>query len=105
MTGLARHGGVAAAALAAVLSALTTAGARGGAPAPRFLVAPLPVAGGVTLERNEDVEPGIGVDGSGTVWAGSNIDPNTSADPRGGTALTGEDIWKSSDGGRTFRWV
>ena len=76
--------------------------------APQFVVAPLPNPAGVTTPYNEDVEPGIAVDGAGTVWIGSNIDPNTSGDPRkspGAGLLTGEDLWRSTDGGRTFQWV
>jgi hypothetical protein len=77
-------------------------------PAPHFVVAPLPNPDGVTTPRNEDVEPGIGIDGAGTIWIGSNIDPNTSGDPRVSSPvglLSGEDLWKSTDGGRTFQWV
>jgi len=76
--------------------------------APQFVVAPLPNPDGVTTPYNEDVEPGIAVDGAGTVWIGSNIDPNTGNDPRtspGVGLLTGEDLWRSTDGGRTFQWV
>ena len=76
---------------------------------PTFVVGPLPQATGVTyaagVTRNEDVEPGMGVDGAGTIWVGSNIDPNTSGDPRAQSALSGIDIWKSTDNGRTFQWV
>ena len=75
-----------------------------------FTVAPLPQATGVTFgpaagNRNESVEPGMAVDGAGTFWVGSNIDPNTSADPRAKSALSGEDIWRSTDGGVTYQWV
>lgn len=75
---------------------------------PHFVVAPLPNPDGVTTPRNEDVEPGIDIDGAGTIWIGSNIDPNTSGDPRVSRPvglLSGEDLWKSTDGGRTFQWV
>ena len=75
-----------------------------------FTVGALPQATGVTYGaaaagRNEDVEPGIGVGGDGVIWIGSNMDVNTSADPRTAVALAGEDIWKSTDGGQTFQWV
>jgi len=76
--------------------------------APQFVVAPLPTPSGVTTPRNEDVEPGIGIDGAGTIWIGSNIDPNTGGDGRKSPAvglLTGEDLWRSTDGGKTFQWV
>lgn len=77
---------------------------------PQFTVGVLPQATGVTYGaaaggRNEDVEPGIGVGGDGVIWVGSNLDVNTSADPRTAVALAGEDIWKSTDGGQTFQWV
>jgi hypothetical protein len=75
---------------------------------PQFVVAPLPNPDGVPTPRNQDVEPGIGVDGAGTFWIGSNIDGNTGNDPRtnpGLGVLTGSDLWRSSDGGRTFQWV
>ena len=74
-----------------------------------FTVGSLPQATGVQYSggqtRNEDVEPGIAVDGGGTVWIGSNIDPNTTGDPRSASAISGADIWKSTDGGRSYQWV
>jgi MYXO-CTERM domain-containing protein len=75
--------------------------------APHFVVQALPTPDGVPTPRNEDVEPGIGIDGAGTIWIGSNIDGNTGNDPRTapGGLLTGEDLWRSTDGGRTFQWV
>ena len=77
--------------------------------APSFTVGPLPQATGVQyptgVTRNEDVEPGMGVAGDGTIWVGSNIDVNSSNEPRAAVALAGEDIWKSTDGGRSFKWV
>ncbi|MBV9101740.1 MAG: exo-alpha-sialidase [Candidatus Dormibacteraeota bacterium] len=80
------------------------------ADSPQFTVGVLPQATGVTYGaaaggRNEDVEPGIGVGGDGVIWVGSNLDVNTSADPRTAVAIAGEDIWKSTDGGQTFQWV
>jgi hypothetical protein len=113
MIGTARRTSLATAAVALMpaLLGLATA-ARGSevaaAATTEWVVAPFPVASGVGTERNEDIEPGIGVDGAGTIWAGSDIDPNpntTAHDPRSGTNLTGEDLWMSSDGGRTYRWV
>jgi hypothetical protein len=82
--------------------------AAAGPTAPRFAVHALPNPKGVDTPHNEDVEPGIGVDGAGTIWIGSNIDPNTGNDPRtspGVGLLTGEDLWKSTDGGASFTWV
>ena len=89
--------------------AMRPAGA--GAVGPPFTVGVLPQATGVTYGaaaqgRNEDVEPGIGVGGDGVIWIGSDEDVITSADPRtAGGQLSGEDIWKSTDGGQTFHWV
>jgi hypothetical protein len=99
--------GVAALALAVVSLAPRGASAAP-AEAPHFVVAPLPNPAGVTTPRNEDVEPGIGIDGAGTIWIGSNIDGNTGNDPRsvpGVGVLSGEDLWRSVDGGRSFQWV
>ena len=82
--------------------------AAAGPTAPRFTVHALPNPKGVDTPHNEDVEPGIGIDGAGTIWIGSNIDPNTGNDPRtspGVGLLTGEDLWKSTDGGLSFAWV
>jgi hypothetical protein len=94
--------------LAGLVLAGSTPNAVALGPAP-FVVAPLPQATGVQypagVTRNEDVEPGVGVDGAGTIWVGSNIDPNVASDPRSQIALSGEDIWASTDGGRTFHWV
>jgi hypothetical protein len=75
-----------------------------------FTVHPLPQATGVTYGaasggRNEDIEPGIGVAPDGSFWVGSNIDVNTTADPRALGAVAGEDVWKSTDGGQTYQWV
>ena len=77
--------------------------------APAFTVGALPKAVGVpyapSVTRNEDVEPGMGIAGDGTIWVGSNIDVNSANEPRAAVALAGEDIWKSTDGGKTFQWV
>ena len=68
--------------------------------------APLPPNPQVALARNEDGEPGMAVDGGGTIWVGSDVAPYAKDDPRSGsTLLSGEDVWKSTDGGRTFSWV
>lgn len=95
-----------AAALAAVLG--TPRAAAGGTTAsssPVFGGAPLPPYSTTTLSRNEDAEPGIGVDGSGNFWIGSDIAPFAADDPRAVQAVSGEDIWTSSDGGQTYSWV
>lgn len=68
--------------------------------------APLPADPETGLARNQDGEPGIAADGAGTIWVGSDVAPYAKNDPRASSGLlTGEDIWKSVDGGRTFRWV
>lgn len=91
-------------------SAAMSAGRVSAASPPSFTVRALPQATGVTYGstaagRNEDIEPGIGVAPDGSFWVGSNIDVNTSADPRSAVLLAGEDVWMSSDGGQTYKWV
>ena len=70
--------------------------------------APLPPAHGTGLHRNEDGEPGMGVTPSGQFWIASDIAPYAAHDPRVDPAaglLSGADIWTSTDGGKTYRWV
>jgi hypothetical protein len=73
-----------------------------------WVVAPLPAAKGTSLPNppyNDDAEPGIGVGGNGSFWIGSDIDPNESGDGRTAAAVSGEDIWRSVDGGRRYTWM
>ncbi|HVA60028.1 MAG TPA: hypothetical protein VNG13_05760 [Mycobacteriales bacterium] len=66
----------------------------------------LPPAPGVGISRNFDAEPGLAIDGGGTVWIAGDISPNETTDARSsGKLLTGEDVWRSTDGGRHFSWV
>lgn len=68
--------------------------------------APLPPDPQVGLKRNQDGEPGIAADGAGTFWIGSDVAPYAKNDPRASSGLlTGEDIWKSANGGRSYQWV
>lgn len=70
--------------------------------------APLPPAAGTGLHRNEDGEPGVGVTPGGQFWVASDIAPYAADDPRVDPAaglLSGADVWTSTDGGRTYRWV
>lgn len=69
--------------------------------------APLPPAPGLGLSRNQDGEPGIAADGGGTIWVGSDIAPYAKNDPRAQPTgvFSGEDIWKSTNGGKTYTWV
>lgn len=60
---------------------------------------------GLGTAPNEDAEPGIGVDGDGTFWVASDIEPFAQHDTRALEALSGTDVWKSSDGGTTWTWV
>src|SRR4051794_421988 len=69
--------------------------------------APLPAAPGLGLHRNQDGEPGMGVTPTGQFWIASDIAPYSADDPRKDPAglLTGGDIWTSTNGGKTYRWV
>src|SRR4051794_18258925 len=69
---------------------------------------PLPAAPGLGLHRNEDGEPGMGVTPTGQFWIASDIAPYAADDPRVDPiagVLSGADIWTSTDGGRTYKWV
>jgi hypothetical protein len=69
---------------------------------------PLPPAQGTGLTRNEDGEPGIGVSPTGQFWIASDIAPYAAHDPRVDPVaglLSGADVWTSTDGGRTYKWV
>ena len=71
--------------------------------------APLPPSLSTTpvLARNEDGEPGMGVAPDGQIWVASDVAPYASDDPRAlnNGLLTGADIWTSTDGGQSYRWV
>jgi hypothetical protein len=68
--------------------------------------APLPAAPNLGLKRNEDGEPGMGVSPTGQFWIASDIAPYAADDPRvAGGLLSGGDVWTSTDGGRTYRFV
>ncbi|MBV8196175.1 MAG: exo-alpha-sialidase [Candidatus Dormibacteraeota bacterium] len=96
---------VAAMALTAALVAAPRA-ARADTP-PVFGTAMLPPAPGLGLPHNEDGEPGIAIDGGGTIWIASDIAPYAADDPRATATgvLSGSDVWKSTDGGKTYQWV
>ena len=69
---------------------------------------PLPPAPGLGLHRNEDGEPGMGVTPSGQYWIASDIAPYAADDPRVDPlagVLSGADIWTSTDGGKSYKWV
>jgi len=72
-----------------------------------FTTGVLPPAPNLGLTLNQDAEPGMGVAGDGTIWIASDVEPYAADDPRAQTTglLTGSDVWKSTDGGRTFQWV
>src|SRR5438067_1713021 len=73
-----------------------------------WVTSALPPAPGTGLTRNEDGEPGMGVTPTGQFWTASDIAPYAAHDPRVDPAaglLSGADIWTSTDGGRTYRWV
>src|SRR3954453_4937038 len=68
--------------------------------------APLPAAPHLGLSRNQDGEPGMGVAPDGQFWIASDIAPYAADDPRvAGGVLSGGDVWTSTDGGRTYRFV
>ncbi|MFL6239698.1 MAG: hypothetical protein ACJ735_09460 [Actinomycetes bacterium] len=68
--------------------------------------APLPAAPHLGLSRNEDGEPGMGVAPDGQFWVASDIAPYAADDPRvAGGLLSGGDVWTSTNGGRTYRFV
>lgn len=67
-----------------------------------YVGGPLPPDPALGIQRNEDAEPGIAVDGGGTFWIGSN---DVFMDSRAAKVLSGEDVWKSTDGGKTYQWV
>ncbi len=64
----------------------------------------LPPAPGLGLKHNSDAEPGIGASPDGQIWIASDVDPGTD-DPRVAEAVSGTDIWTSTDNGVTFRYV
>src|SRR5436305_11697718 len=69
---------------------------------------PLPQAPGLGLHRNEDGEPGMGVTPSAQFWIASDIAPYADDDPRVDPVagvFSGADIWTSTDGGKTYKWV
>jgi hypothetical protein len=67
----------------------------------------VPPAAPVTgLARNNDLEPMVAIDGAGTIWGVGGIGQYDARDPRStGEYLTGADIWRSTDNGRSFQWV
>lgn len=71
--------------------------------------APLPPSQSTSpvLTRNEDGEPGMGVTPDGQFWVASDVAPYAADDPRAlnNGLLTGADIWTSTDGGQSYRWV
>jgi hypothetical protein len=81
----------------------TTAPATPDAAAVTGVLPPAPASG--LKGTNEDAEPGIAVDGHGTFWIASDIEPYAAHDVRALEALSGTDVWKSTDGGRTWTWV
>src|SRR3954449_10126638 len=91
------------------LAPLDTASGAAGAPSGTTWIShPLPPAPGTGLSRNEDGEPGIGVSPTGQFWIASDIAPYAAHDPRVDPAvglLSGADVWTSTDGGHTYKWV
>ena len=74
----------------------------------QWVTKPLPAAAGTGLGRNQDGEPGLGVTPTGQLWTASDIAPYAADDPRVDPVagvLSGADIWTSTDGGKTYKWV
>src|SRR3954470_9103995 len=94
-----------------VVGAAAIASAAGAAPAKAPVVpkwtrgARLPAAPNLGLTRNEDGEPGMGVAPDGQFWIASDVAPYAADDPRVAGVLSSGDVWTSTDGGRTHRFV
>src|SRR5690242_13748143 len=54
---------------------------------------------------NNDFEPGMGVDGDGNFWIGGNPSGRNDIRYVEANVFLGEDVWKSTDGGRTYQWA
>ncbi|MDQ1746449.1 MAG: hypothetical protein QOD07_712 [Frankiaceae bacterium] len=86
-----------------------------------YVTRALPPAAPVATDfngRNDDYEPAVAVGGDGTRWVVANImqtaavDTTTTPpssrkgpDSRELELLSGADVWRSTDNGRTFRWL
>jgi len=90
--------------LAAFAGAIATIAAGLTVPAratgPTFAGGVFPGAPASGLAENAGAEPAIASAPDGTLWATSNA-----FDARGSGGLRANDVWRSVDGGRTFRWV
>ena len=76
--------------------------------ASRWIEHALPPAPNIGQTRNQDGEPGMGVTPSGQFWIASDIAPYAKSDPRVSPVeklLSGADIWTSTDGGHTYKWI
>jgi hypothetical protein len=86
----------------------------GSAHATSFVGGSFPPQPGLGLARNNDGEPNIAVAPDGTLWASAFVGLDNN-DPRVGVgvgvlrsvtaALAGDDIWRSTDGGRRYQWM
>jgi hypothetical protein len=88
--------------LALVLVVAPPASARG---LPSFTGGPLPHDPAVAVPRNRDYEPGMSVAPDGSIWIAANVQFIDSSDDPRDAVVSGEDVWHSTDDGRTFRWV
>lgn len=79
------------------------------APLPQYRQAVPPAAPVTGLARNNGFEPMVAIDGTGAIWTAAAISQNDTRDPRNApppaSYLTGADVWRSTDGGATFKWV
>ena len=94
--------------VALVLALVSPPVARASTPGPSvgaFDGGPLPPNPKVHVSRNRDYEPGAAVAPDGSIWVAASVQFVTSSDDSRDKVISGEDIWRSTDGGRSFRWI
>lgn len=94
--------------VALVLALVATPIAHASTPGPTvgsFDGGPLPANPKVHVPRNRDYEPGAAVAPDGSIWVAASVQFVTSSDDPRDKGISGEDIWRSTDGGRSFRWI
>jgi hypothetical protein len=82
--------------------------ARADAPPPTvgaFDGGPLRANPKVHVPRNRDYEPGAAVAPDGSIWVAASVQFITPSDDPREHVVSGEDIWRSTDGGHSFSWI